>query len=133
MKVYGPYIYPSGSNAGRRYVIVQDGDTRRQILYARHVMEQHLGRQLRPSETVDHIDENKTNDALANLQILSQPDNARKSNVIRSIGAWPEFDCPECGKRFTKRRSKVNANRAQGKAGPFCGRVCAGRYSARNA
>ena len=42
-------------------------------------MEIRLGRRLNSDETVDHIDNDKTNDSPENLQVLSLKDNARKS------------------------------------------------------
>ena len=83
MHILGPYIYPSGPNEGRRYVITVDGGKRKQMLYSRWLMQEHLGRELLPDEHVDHIDEDKTNDRLDNLQILSPAANSRKSATGR--------------------------------------------------
>lgn len=73
MKVRGPYVYPSGKNAGRRYVIViNDDGTRRQLLYSRWLMEKKLGRRLDPSEHVHHKNDDKTDDRLANLKVIDR-------------------------------------------------------------
>lgn len=66
---------------GRKHVIIYDHETkkRRTQSYPRYIMEQLLGRALEDWETVDHIDEDFTNDDPANLQILSRSANAAKS------------------------------------------------------
>src|SRR5690606_11700315 len=80
VKVQGPYIFPSGKAKGRRYVaIIKDDGTRTTMLYSRWLMQEHLGRELGPDEHVDHIDEDKTNDDLSNLQILTPSENTRKA------------------------------------------------------
>lgn len=80
MHVRGPYVFKSGKVAGRKYVqIIHDDGHRETTLYSRHLMEQHLGRELESWEHVDHIDEDKTNDDISNLQILTNSANARKS------------------------------------------------------
>ena len=43
-------------------------------------MENHLGRLLEDWETVDHIDNDETNDEISNLQILSLQDNILKQH-----------------------------------------------------
>ena len=45
--------------------------------YHRYVMEQHLGRKLRSDEEVHHIDENKLNNSIENLTILSKSEHTR--------------------------------------------------------
>lgn len=39
------------------------------------------------------------------------------------------FVCPVCGEEGEKRASIIRANRKAGKAGPFCGKRCAGIYA----
>lgn len=84
MRTQGPYIYPSGACAGRRYVIViHDDGSKRQLLYSRHLMEQHLGRQLGRDEHVHHVNEDKTDDRLENLQVESLSDHSRHHSTGR--------------------------------------------------
>lgn len=96
--------------------------------YARYLIEQHLGRLLVGDETVDHINGDRTDDRLENLQVLSLSENAAKSAVDPE---WFEFNCPVCGIACKKRANKVRHNRKQGKAGPFCGRSCAAKSGVR--
>lgn len=121
MKIYGPYERPDG----RKHVIYYDGVVRRTQSYPRYLMEQHLGRPLLDSETVDHIDGDFTNDNLDNLQLLTLADNIKKSS--KGI-EWLLFDCPVCGEEFLKTARSYRANQIkQGKAGPYCSKSCAGK------
>lgn len=126
MKVYGPYTREDG----RKHVILYDFEAgiRRTQSYPRYLMEQHLGRPLEEYETVDHIDEDFTNDDISNLQLLSREENARKSMSFRPAEmGW--FTCPCCDKDFEKELRTVRHNQGRkGGAGPFCSRSCAGYY-----
>lgn len=93
--------------------------------YARWLMEQHLGRELTSDETVDHIDEDKLNDDISNLQVLSLADNIHKSSGYKQ---YPEYTCPLCGNTFRKWKAQVDSNRRQGKPGPFCTKSCAMKW-----
>lgn len=55
----------------------QSADKRGRIYEHRLVMEECLGRPLNPTEIIHHIDENKTNNSLSNLAILSRRDHTR--------------------------------------------------------
>lgn len=79
--IYGPY---TRADDRKVVLLVWHTDTgsiakRTTVSYPKLLMEIKLGRRLGPDETVDHIDDDKTNDAYSNLQILSRADNARKS------------------------------------------------------
>ena len=82
-RLSGPYIFGPNSQkglAGRAYynVYYTDG-SRTTILRSRHMMQQHLGRELRTDEHVDHINDDFTDDRIENLQVLSAKDHARKT------------------------------------------------------
>lgn len=96
--------------------------------YPRYLMEKHLGRKLLESEHVDHINDNFTDNHIENLQLLSQDENSRKSAKDKELIS---FICPICKKESTKSASKVRHNRLQGKAGPFCSKSCAGKWTMR--
>ncbi len=69
---------------GRRYVVlVRRDQTKCCTSYARFLMSVKLGRRLRKEEQVDHIDEDKTNDSVDNLQIITQKDNLHKNAKFR--------------------------------------------------
>lgn len=56
---------------GRRTVILYNSkESRSSTQYARYLCAVKLGRYLSESETVDHIDGDKTNDSIENLQVI---------------------------------------------------------------
>lgn len=115
---------------GRRRIDLVGPDYRRTFQIARLIIEAELGRTLTQDETVDHINGDKTNDAVENLRVLTLSQNSADS-AIKLVSQ--DFTCPNCNSEFTltKRRLKDAVwNRMKGKAGPFCGRSCAGTYSA---
>lgn len=124
-KIYGPYPH-KGMN-GRRFVILHyPNGSKKCTAYARYVLESHLGRQLDVSETVDHINGDFTDDRVENLQILSLVDNIRKSRTPEKM---IEFKCGFCGVVSARKERYIRQHSKSGKAGPFCGRVCAGKAS----
>ena len=123
MKIYGPYTRKDG----RKHVVIIHDDGRRQTKsYPRLLMEQYLGRELTKEETVDHINNDFTDDRIENLQLLSLVENASKAMIGRESKTY-SFNCPCCGKESVKRLSDVLHNRNKGKSGPFCSRQCAGK------
>lgn len=123
MKVYGPYTRKDG----RKHVIyVSESGKRKTESYPRFLLKQ-AGIPLSETDTVDHIDNDKTNDALDNLQVLSSAENAKKAMQLRPR-KWFQFVCPVCNSEATKPLNFVLNNRRQGKKGPFCSRRCAGKY-----
>lgn len=124
MKIYGPYIRKDGR---KHIIIIEDNGKRKTKSYPRYLMEMSIGRNLTEFETVDHINEDFTDDRLENLQILSRSENVSKSSLLRPAKIF-EFSCPMCGKYSQKPEKDVRRNRKLGKSGPFCGRTCAGKY-----
>ena len=123
MKIHGPYIRKDG----RYHICIVHEDGRKQTKsYPRYLMEQHLNRELLPEETIDHIDNDKTNNDIRNLQILSLAENTRKQCALHPRKTIT-FICPYCGKETTKWNNYVKGNKKKGKAGPFCSRSCAGK------
>lgn len=99
----------------KRYRQRNLGDNR--VIYIhREIMEKHLGRKLGRRELVHHIDENKTNNALSNLVLISPADHIRHhQGWMRKKGKWWKT-CTKC-KRFLEvneanfyRRTKIPKN-----------------------
>lgn len=67
-----------GSEHRQMVCLFNSPTDRTTIAYARYLMSVKLGRILNDDETVDHIDNNKLNDDINNLQILSREDNIAK-------------------------------------------------------
>lgn len=97
------------------------------VLLHRVVMENHLGRLLLPEEVVHHIDENKFNNSIENLRILSKVEHA-KLHQIGHERTYKSFTCPQCGKIFSKEIRECHGSR---KYGPFCSRSCSGKFTSK--
>jgi hypothetical protein len=125
-KIYGPYQIKNG----RKYItVIFPNKKKKNVSYPKYLMEKSLNRYLKDNETVDHIDCDFTNNDLSNLRVLDRSEHVRL-DVKRY--AEQEFDCPECGISFRLSGRKLHDaihNRKKGRAGPFCSRSCAGKYS----
>ena len=76
---YYTRAYIHADKTGRNMLLLVGPDKRLTTAYARYLMAVKLGRFLTKDETVDHIDNNHSNDSIDNLQILSLEDNIRKT------------------------------------------------------
>lgn len=114
----------------RRLVLLVDFDNKKTtISYARYLMTVKLNRILEPYEHVDHIDNDKLNDVIDNLQIISVQENNIKRVKHLKLETQPvTLVCPVCEITFSKPRRqvivKLNANKK-----PTCSRKCGGIYS----
>lgn len=81
------------------YIWRYDSDTKECILEHRYVMEQHLGRKLKTSETVHHKDHNKENNSIENLEIIDNAEHARMHQLEHGR-LYVELRCPQCGITF---------------------------------
>lgn len=96
------YIYKIFHSKEKRFyalLIHKYDKTRTTISYARYLMSVHIGRFLSKDEEVDHINEDKCDDRIENLQILSKSDNIKKNNSFLTR-KYVELICPICGKHF---------------------------------
>ena len=105
-----------------------DDGSKGTTLYSRYMMKNHLG-EIPEGQTVDHINENPSDDRIDNFQLLSKSDNASKSGKLRKHITWYEFICPQCGSPATKNMRDVRHGWKQGKGGPYCSKSCAGKAS----
>lgn len=117
---YGQYW---NKKQGRWYVYTtpRGGGKPRYMLVSRAVMEQQMGRLLDRDETVDHINEDCTDDSLANLQILTLRQNIRKHFGPRMLYTYA---CAKCGVSKTIKMADYRWARSQGKGTRFCSKSC---------
>src|SRR5690606_5867052 len=97
MKVYGPYLRKDG----RKHVILYKDGKRSTVSYPKFLMEQHLGRKLKPHETVDHIDRDFTNDDITNLRVVDRSQHAKDDAKRVKYTQVEELTCVWCGCVFT--------------------------------
>lgn len=122
--IYGPYK----RRDSRQIVIVVDRKgKKRTVSYPKWLMELQLGRQLDPDlETIDHIDSDIDNNNLSNLRIV--PRDQHSADDTRRVKPV-KFECAWCEKEFERSPRLVRDKAKKNKAGPFCSRKCAGKYS----
>lgn len=106
---------------GRRRVTLWRGSVRMGTTYARYLMSVKLGRFLTEEEHVDHKDEDKSNDDIDNLQILTPLQNVQKNNEFKAaqrkaagILVVETIKCDGCGNDFDKPSRNVRYARAKG-------------------
>lgn len=123
-KVHGPY----DKGDGRKIVIVvYHNGKKRTVSYPKHIMEMHLGYELLDTDiTIDHWDTDKNNNDINNLRIIDRKqhstDDTRRVKLI-------ELECAWCNKKFERSPRLLRDKSKKNKAGPFCSRKCAGKYS----
>ena len=91
------------------------------LSHARYLMCVKEGRWLSPEEQVDHVDDDKLNDSLDNLQILSRAENIKKGKKRTMV----KLSCAECGEGFERRKGADP--KAKGYKQAFCSRRCLGK------
>ena len=92
----------------------------------RVIMAKMLGRELRSSEVVHHINGDKQDNRPENLQLVANSAHVSQHLVEKFKAHRIELSCPMCGKQFTRRRSKVRWARKQGHR-MYCSRRCTGK------
>lgn len=125
--VWGPYDYSDGT--GRKLVIRRRNkhSNKQCVAYAKHLWEQNYG-PVPVGFEVHHKNHKVSDDRLENLDIITALEHRKIHGELRE----PEFyygKCPICKNDFVKLMRNVRGNHKKGKAGPFCGRRCAGIYS----
>jgi hypothetical protein len=100
------YGYLVTNKENRKHVVLYNSDSDRTTTsYARYLMTVHLGKEIPKGYEVDHIDHDKTNDVLSNLQVLSSLENKEKENLRKpfeikhgTLSGYRYCKCLECKK-----------------------------------
>lgn len=97
------------------------------VLHHRIVMENYLGRILQSHEVVHHINGNKKDNRLENLEVMNVDEHSRihaleKGQVIVLL------KCPSCSKTFERRKGQTHLQKNSNWTA--CSRKCSGKLSA---
>ncbi len=128
------YVY-TNKDGRTRLVIVDDNGKHTSKSYPRILMEQKLGRPLEPYEDVHHIDGDKTNNNINNLEIKLHGEHQKEHSQKYKDTVEK---CQICGQEFTmtaKRWATFFSNRSRKKVTNVfltCSRSCAGKASHHN-
>ena len=117
-RVRGPYMNPNRGKP-RRIVFLAGNGRKTSMSYARYLVCVREGRWLGREEQVDHIDNDRLNDSLDNLQILSPAANNAKGRPPRKM---VELTCPSCGSSFSRERRQTHL--VKGGNPTCCSRSC---------
>ncbi len=109
----------------RAYAVHYDSGKKTTVLEHRELMEKFIGRKLLSNEHVHHKDENKLNNSIDNLEILTAADHAAHHNPTEPM---MKLVCVYCNNKFERIPYRERSERKRGKFGPFCSRVCSGKY-----
>lgn len=123
--------YLVNDNEGRKRVVLYNPPNQRSgVTYARYLMCIKLGYILPTELEVDHIDNDKTNDNIDNLQVLTKAQNLEKQNLhyLTYVQIRCGYHCAYCEFPFiiTEREKKMRL--AKGQELAFCSRSCAASY-----
>lgn len=100
------YVVTNGENR-KNVILYNSHDDRSTTSYARYLYSVNKGRYLSDTEHVDHIDNDKTNDSIENLQILTLEQNSAKEGKRRGR-VLVEMVCPSCSSPFTRRMGNTH-------------------------
>jgi hypothetical protein len=126
--------YLTINGEGRRIVTLHKPGASSGTSYARYLMGVKLGYLVPDHLEVDHKDDDKTNDDINNLQILTKQENLLKQtwNYIENHQVCYGCECIYCGTRFILTQRQVNMRLAANGEELFCSRSCAGKWQSIN-
>ena len=125
--------YLSVSEEGRKYLsLYKNGVRVSSTTYARYLMSVKLGHFVPDHLTVDHKDNDCTNDDPNNLQLLTQSENSLKESQ-RRYGSYEDkemygYQCVYCETNFIITLAERNKRIYTGVEHAFCSRNCAANY-----
>lgn len=119
------------SNSGRfRVVFYNSQEDMSGMSFARYVYSLYLGYEVPSEYEVDHINNDKTDDRINNLQLLTKEENRLKQAWWEAIMVvqWTILPCDYCKGLFYITQGDINNKLRKGLDHFFCSRSCATKY-----
>lgn len=100
------------------------------VLYHRIVVENHLGRLLNADEVVHHINHDKFDNRIENLEVMNSSNHNRKHGLEHGR-KWAKLKCPICGRIFELEYNKTVYQKYPGDTtkAQCCSRFCGGKLA----
>lgn len=121
------------SSQGRNTIVLYKTGTgkRTSISYAKYLLSVHICRWITREEHVDHINNDRADDRVENLQIISLAENIQKQAAVVGC-AMVEYECPVCGRIFSLKRKASHYGSKKGNKAVTCSRQCGGKSTSMN-
>lgn len=116
-KVRNAYVVTNSENRKVCVMKYHDGSTH-SMSYAKYLYTSHYKCDVPKGEEIDHINGDKTDDRIENLQKISKAYNAKKDKKCKEM---LELSCPVCGKKFLFPKRNISTHK-----NPCCSRRCGG-------
>lgn len=97
------------------------------ILFSKFLMSVSLGRRLRPEEEVDHVNGDKSDDRLENLEVVTKSENLKRQAAIRRDKSLVHLECPSCSQTFSRPIHRTHLRRGGDRT--FCSRSCSAAFN----
>ena len=114
------YIVINRENRRMACLTHKDG-TRKTISYAKYLYTSYYNCDVADGDHVDHINGDKTDDRIDNLQVISKEYNIKKDHVKKEMVVCI---CPICGEEFLFNKKDLSTH-----PNPCCSRSCGGKKS----
>ncbi len=95
--------------------------SRNYVLHHRVVMENHLGRLLEPDEVVHHINHDKHDNRIENLEVMTHVEHSL--HHVKRGRTMVDLICAFCSKEFKREKAQVKPGNT------MCSRRCNGLYN----
>ena len=129
-QLYSKGYVATGIDGRKRVSLFSDSGENRYVSYARYLFTVHLKQFIPDHLTVDHINDDKTDDRVENFQLLTDEENRMKEYyryLTMEYSRWA-FTCACCEVQFLLTEREINMRLAQGVEYAFCSKSCSAFY-----
>jgi len=115
-------VYILQNKEPRRLAVMykENGETLT-LSYAKYLYTSYYKKDIEKGFEIDHINSNKLDDRIENLQEVSAKYNRQKDHSIKEMIV---LKCPVCGNEFLFEKRNLNSH-----PNPCCSRICGGKKS----